>query len=128
MRWRVRGLLGEFTAMKHPEWLRYSNLGLAFLLELAALVSFALVGMLLSGWMQLVGGVIGAAVFVALWGLYAAPRSKRRLKGMSLLIFKVAMFAVAAIILVLIGQPVWGIALAVLAAGNLALGRMLRQH
>src|SRR5687767_2666352 len=107
MRWRVRGFLGEFTAMKHPEWLRYSNLGLAFLLELAALVSFALVGMLLSGWMQLVVGLIGAAVFVALWGLYAAPRSKRRLKGLNLLLFKVAMFAVAATILVLIGQPAW---------------------
>lgn len=128
MRWRVRGLMGEIRAMKHPEWLRYGNLGLAFLLELAALVSFALVGMLLSGWMQLVGGLIGAAVFVALWGIYAAPRSKRRLRGRNLLVFKVAIFAVAAIILVLIGQPVWGVLLAVLAAANLALGRALRQH
>lgn len=114
--------------MKHPEWLRYGNLGLAFLLELAALVSFALVGVLLSGWMQLVGGIIGAAVFVALWGVYAAPRSKRRLKGLNLLVFKIGIFVVAAIILVLIGQPAWGVVLAVLAAANLALGRMLRQH
>lgn len=128
MRWRVRGLLGEMRVMKHPEWLRYGNLGLAFLLELAALLSFALVGVLLSGWMQLVGGIIGAAVFVALWGVYAAPRSRRRLRGMNLLIFKVAIFAVAAIILVLIAQPVWGVVLAVLAAANLTLGRVLRQH
>jgi len=124
MRWRLQ----EWRVMKHPEWLRYGNLGLAFLLELAALVSFALVGVLLSGWMQLVGGIIGAAVFVALWGVYAAPRSKRRLKGLNLLVFKIGIFVVAAIILVLIGQPAWGVVLAVLAAANLALGRMLRQH
>ena len=114
--------------MKQPEWVRYGNLGLAFLLELGALVSFAAVGVLLGGWMQLVGGIIGAAVFVALWGVYAAPRSKRRLKGRNLLIFKVAMFAVAGAILMLIGQPVWAVVLMVLAAVNLSLGRVLRQH
>ena len=114
--------------MKQPEWVRYGNLGLAFLLELAALISFAAVGVLLSGWMQLVGGIIGAAVFIGLWGVYAAPRSKRRLKGRNLLIFKIVMFAVAALILVLIGQPVWATVLAVLVAVNLTLGRLLRQH
>ena len=114
--------------MKQPEWVRYGNLGLAFLLELAALISFAAVGVLLSGWMQLVGGIIGAAVFIGLWGVYAAPRSKRRLKGRNLLIFKIAMFAVAAVILVLIGQPVWAIVLAVLVAVNLTLAQQLKQH
>ncbi len=114
--------------MKHPEWVRYGNLGLAFVLELAALISFAAVGVLLSGWMQLVGGIVGAAVFIGLWGVYAAPRSRRRLKGINLLIFKVAMFLVAAVILVLIGQPMWAMLLAVLAAVNLWLGRVLRQH
>lgn len=114
--------------MKQPQWVRYGNLGLAFLLELAALISFAAVGVLLSGWMQLVGGIIGAAVFIGLWGVYAAPRSKRRLKGRNLLVFKVAMFLAAAAILVLIGQPMWALLLAVLAAANLWLARMLRQH
>ena len=114
--------------MKQPEWVRYGNLGLAFLLELAALISFAAVGVLLSGWMQLVGGIIGAAVFIGLWGVYAAPRSKRRLKGRNLLIFKIAMFAVAAVILVLMGQPVWAIVLAVLVEVNLTLAQQLKQH
>lgn len=114
--------------MKVPEGIRYGNLGLGFLLELAALISFAAVGVLLSGWMQLVGGVIGAAAFIALWGVYAAPRSKRRLKGMNLLLFKIAMFAVAVVILMLIGQPVWAVVLAVLVAVNLTLARRIRQH
>ena len=114
--------------MRQPEWLRYGNLGLAFLLEIGALLSFAAVGVLLLGWMQLVGGIAGAAVFVALWGVYAAPRSKRRLKGQRLLLFKAIIFAVAGAILVLIGQPVWALLLVVLAGVNLMVGRVLRQH
>ena len=114
--------------MKQPEWLRYGNLALAFLLELAALISFAAVGVLFSGWMQLVAGVIGAVLFIGLWGVFAAPRAKRRLKGMNLLIFKVAIFLAASAILILIGQPTWALVLAVLAAVILWLGRVLRQH
>ena len=114
--------------MKHPEWVRYGNLGLAFLLELGALISFAAAGWLLTGWMQLVGMVVGAAVFVGLWGYFAAPRSKHRLKGMSLLGFKIGIFAVAVVILVLVGQPMWATVFGVLAAINLTLARVLRQH
>ena len=127
MRWKLRGLAKEMR-MKQPEWVRYGNLGLAFLLELAALISFAAAGVLLSGWMQLVGGLAGAAVFVVLWGIFAAPRSKRRLKGTNLLLFKAGIFAVAVLILVLIGQPVWAALLAVLAGANLTIGQLLRQH
>lgn len=122
MRWR------ELQDMRQPQWLRYGNLGLAFLLELAALIGFAAIGVLFAGWMQLVAGVIGAALFVLLWGFFAAPRSKRRLTGMNLLLFKIGMFTVAAVILVAIGQPGWGVALAVLAAVNLTLAALLRQH
>ncbi len=122
---RLRRMVG---AMKHPEWLRYGNLALAFLLELAALLSFAAIGVLLSGWLQLVGGLVGAAVFIVLWGIYAAPRSKRRLRRQPLLIFKVAIFAVASLILVLIGLPLWGILLAVLAALNLLVAEVLKQY
>ena len=113
--------------MKQPQWLRYGNLGLAFLLELAALLGFAAVGVLLSGWMQLVGGIVGAAAFIVLWGLFAAPRAKRRLKGNRLLAFKAAMFAVAVAILFAIGQPVPAVVLALLVVLHLALARMLRQ-
>ena len=122
---RLRRMVG---AMKHPEWLRYGNLALGFLLELVALLSFAAIGVLLSGWLQLVGGIVGAAVFIALWGVYAAPRSKRRLKPQPLLLFKIGMFAVAALILLLVGLPLWGVLLALLAGINLFLAAVLRQH
>src|SRR5690606_6496587 len=116
---RLKTLSRGMRTMKQPEWLRYGNLALAFLLELAALISFAAVGVLFSGWMQLVAGVIGAVLFIGLWGVFAAPRAKRRLKGMNLLIFKVAIFLAASAILILIGQPTWALVLAVLAAVNL---------
>lgn len=129
MRWRLRGLERGLRAMRrHPEWLRYGNLGLAFLLELAALISFGAAGLLLEGWMQLVGIVVGAGVFVGLWAVYAAPRSKRRLKGSNLLLFKIAIFAVAVIILVLIRQPAWAALIAVGATANLFIASSLRQH
>lgn len=115
--------------MKYPESVRYGNLGLAFLLELAALVSFALVGALLpGGWMQLVVGIAGAAVFIIIWAIWAAPRSKRRLRGQNLLLFKIGVFGVAVVILALLGQTLWAVLLAVLVAVNLVLTRQLRQH
>lgn len=115
--------------MKYPENVRYGNLGLAFLLELAALIAFAMVGALLPvGWGQLAGGIAAAAVFIIIWAIWAAPRSKRRLKGMNLLLFKIGVFGVAVLILALIGQPVWAAVLAVLVAINLTLARQMKQH
>lgn len=128
MRGRFRKIGRELRAMKYPEWVRYGNLGLAFLLELGALISFAAAGWLLDGWMQLVGMIVGAALFIGLWGYFAAPRSKHRLKGMNLLVFKVGVFAVAVVVLVLLRQPVWAVVLGVLAAANLAMARVLKQH
>jgi hypothetical protein len=121
--------MGRTVTGKYPDWLRYGNLGLAFLLELAALIAFALVGMLVpTGWLQLAAGIAAVAVFVVIWGIWAAPRSKRRLRGTSLLVFKVAVFAVAVTILVLVGQVIWAALLAVLVVVHLGLARMLHQH
>lgn len=112
-----------------PDWLKNANLALAFLIELAALVTFAFVGVLLpDGIIRLVAGAAAVAVFVALWGRYAAPRARRRLKGQPLLLFKIAVFTLAVIVLWAISQPVWAAMLGILAAGNLALARYLGQH
>lgn len=120
--------LQKLQAMKYPDWLRYGNLALAFLTELGALLGFAMAGMLASGWLQLVAGAAGVVAFVVLWGIFAAPRSKRRLKGLALVGFKVGMFAVAVLILVLAGFVGWAALLAVLVAINLGLATVLRQH
>jgi len=113
---------------KHPAWLRNGNLALAFLLELGALLAFAAAGALVpEGWLQLVAGILGAALFVLVWAIWAAPRSKRRLRGMRLIAFKIAVFGVAALILLLIGQPLWAAVFAVLAAIHLGLAVQFRQ-
>jgi hypothetical protein len=120
--------LARLRAAKYPDWLRYGNLALAFLVELGALIGFAALGALASGWLQLVLGLIGAALFVGLWAVFAAPRSKRRLPGVSLTYFKIGMFAIAVLLLALAGQWGWALLLALAAAVNLALALVLRQH
>lgn len=113
---------------RHPTWLRNGNLALAFLLELGALLAFAAAGALVpEGWLQLVAGIFAAGVFIVVWAIWAAPRSKRRLKGMRLLLFKIAVFGVAALTLVLIGLPVWAAVFAILVAINLWLAAQFRQ-
>ncbi len=120
--------LARLRAVKYPDWLRYGNLALAFLVELGALIGFAALGALASGWLQLVLGLVGAGLFIGLWAVFAAPRSKRRLKGMTLALFKIGMFAIAVLLLSLAGQWGWALLLAVAAAVNLALALVLRQH
>jgi hypothetical protein len=117
------------AARGYPAWLRNGNLALAFLLELAALVAIALVGLLLpSGWWQLAAGALAVVAFVAVWARYAAPRAVHRLKGQRLLILKIVVFALAVLVLAGIGQPVCAAVMAVLVAVNLTLAWRLGQR
>ena len=112
----------------HPAWLRNGNLVLAFFLELTALLAYAAFGALApEGWLQPLTGILAAGLFVVLWAIWAAPRSKRRLKGRRLLAFKAAIFAGAALALALVGQPLWAIVFAGLVAVQLWLAVQLRQ-
>ena len=110
--------------------LKMANLALAFLLELAALVAFAYWGFQAGGggllrWVLGIGTPILAAV---LWGIWEAPKSARRLRGVPYLIFKIAFFALAAVALLMADRAVWGLALAVLTAINIGLGYLWEQE
>lgn len=114
--------------MKQTPWLRNANLALAFLLELAALLAYAAVGALMpEGWLQPLAGVIAAAAFIVVWGVWAAPRAKRRLRGVQLIWLKAAVFGVAVVVVALAGQPLWAGVFAVLVAVHLVLTLRLRQ-
>jgi len=114
--------------MKQAPWLRNTNLALAFLLELAALIAYAAVGALMpEGWLQPAAGVIAAGVFIFGWGFWAAPRAKRRLRGAHLIWFKAVVFGLAVLVVALVGQPVWAGVLAALVAVHLVLASRLRQ-
>lgn len=95
------------------------NLGLKFLLELAALAAFGLWGATVgSGLTAVVLAVALPLVGAALWGRFAAPRARRRLPLRLRAPFELGVFALAALALWGAGAPAWGAAFAVIAAAN----------
>jgi hypothetical protein len=108
--------------------LKAANLGLKFLLELAAIAAFAYWG---ASHSPVILAVILAiaipAVFVAAWGIWAAPRSPRRLPRHTRTPFELGCFTVAAVALIAAGATVAGIAFGVIAAVNTVLLAAFRQ-
>lgn len=101
---------------------------LAFLIELAALGAYGLWGwrhfdsILLSSL-----SALGCAAVVALiWAFLAAPNSRHRLRPMSLLLFKTALFAGATLALANVGYTSVTIAFGVVAALQMVLALTLR--
>ena len=77
--------------------LKDANLAVKFMLELAAIAAFALWGASLDGVVvAVVVGVAAPAFVVVLWGLFAAPRSSRRLPISARVPFELSVFALAA--------------------------------
>jgi Protein of unknown function (DUF2568) len=107
---------------------RSANLFAKFVLELAAVASFAY-------WGSTVGsGAISVAVAVAaplaacvLWGRYAAPRASRRLPVPVRVPFELGVFALAALALVAAAATTAALAFAAAALINAALLTALRQ-
>jgi len=100
--------------------MRLANLALRFLLELAALAAYAWAAFVLIphpvwSW---VGAVVAAVAFVGVWGGFLAPTSPRRLRPPWLNVAALAIFALAAFLLVLAGALVLAIVFAALAALN----------
>ena len=102
--------------------LKAANLGLKFLLELLAIAAFAYWGASRSPViLAVILAIAIPAVFVAAWGVWAAPRSPRRLPGQTRVPFELGCFALAALALIAAGATVAGIAFAVAAAFNAVL-------
>jgi uncharacterized protein DUF2568 len=99
-----------------------ANLGLKFLLELAAIAAFAYWGASHSPVILAVSlAIVIPAAFVTAWGIWAAPRSPRRLRRPARVVFELGCFALAAVALIAAGAAVVGIAYAVVAAVNAVL-------
>lgn len=111
--------------------LRSGNLLLAFLIELGMLAAFCFAGWFVPPLLALriAGAVLLPGLAIAAWAIWAAPRAgANRLKMPALLYFKIAMFGLATLAWLLAGQGFIGSIFGVLAAINLAVGWMLRQH
>jgi hypothetical protein len=109
--------------------MKAANLALAFLLELVAVGAFAYWGFTTTtSPLNIVLAVGLAVVSIVLWGIFAAPKSSRRLKGNALLAFKLVFFALAALALILAGSEMLGVVFAVLVVVNLILAYAWKQE
>jgi uncharacterized protein DUF2568 len=96
---------------------RIFSLALKFALELAAFAAFAYWGATVS----IVLAIAAPALAIVLWGLFAAPRSERRLPLPARIAFESGVFILAVVALLAAGAFVAAIVLAALVALSTAL-------
>ncbi|WP_285725373.1 YrdB family protein [Psychromicrobium xiongbiense] len=90
---------------------------LAFALEVALLVAtFFIAWKSLAFPWGLLLGILAVAVVVLLWGLYLAPKARRRLSWPLQPLAALLLFVVAGIGLISVGWPLFGIPLIIVAA------------
>jgi hypothetical protein len=107
---------------------RIANLALKFLLELAAFAGFAYWGWRVgSGVVAVLLAVAAPAVMIAVWGLFAAPRSTRRLGTSARIPLELGVFALAAVALAVAGRLVLALVFGVLVVANALLLTAFRQ-
>ena len=91
-------------------------------MELAAFAAFAYWGATAaSGVLSVVLAIAAPAVAIALWAVFAAPRSDHRLGTAARIPFELSVFALAAIALLVAGAGIAALVLAVLVAANAVL-------
>jgi Protein of unknown function (DUF2568) len=108
--------------------LRAANLALKFFLELGALAALAYWGATSGGGVRAVLlAIVTPAVAIVLWGLFAAPKSRRRLPRGARVPFELFVFALAVVALIAAGSPVAAVVFAVVVILNAALLTVLGQ-
>ncbi|HEY6526909.1 MAG TPA: DUF2568 domain-containing protein [Solirubrobacteraceae bacterium] len=101
--------------------LKAANLGVKFLLELAAFAAFAWWGGTVGhGVVSVVIAIAAPALAVVVWGRWAAPRAPRRLAVARRVPLELAVFALAAVAIGTV-SVIAGVVLAVAVAINAAL-------
>ncbi len=105
-----------------------ANLAVKFLLELAAFAAFAYWGAETgTGATAVVLAILAPAAAVAIWSVFAAPRSSRRLPLAARAPLELGVFALAVVALAVAGSAVLAIAFGVVAALNAILLTVFRQ-
>src|SRR6478752_5045838 len=94
--------------------IRGANLGLKFLLELAAIAAVAIWGATISVWLA----IAAPLTVILLWGRFAAPKSAHRLPRRSRIPFELTVFALACVALVAADKPLVAAVLAGLVVVN----------
>ncbi|MDS0132503.1 MULTISPECIES: YrdB family protein [unclassified Amycolatopsis] len=98
-----------------------------FLTELMLLGGLALAGTQLGSGVALaiVDAVLLPVAAAALWGLFLAPRARRRLPEPARFLLEFALFGVTGVVLALVGWLITGIVVAVTGIGVAALTRVV---
>lgn len=96
---------------------RVANLALRFLLELVALAGLAEGGDAAGGWVLAVLAVVAGAV---VWGLWCAPKARRRLSQPARTAVEAAVFGLGAVGYAAVGRVPLAVAFVVVAAANWA--------
>jgi hypothetical protein len=103
------------------------NLGVRFLLELAALVALVLWGAAtvagVGGWVL---GLAAAAAFAAAWGMYVSPKARIPLGAGARLAVELALFGTVALALAYAGRTVFAVAFALVAVVSGTVDRATR--
>lgn len=110
--------------------LKALNLTLSFILELCLLIALAYGGWQTSDnlFAQIAFG-IGVPLLVAvIWGVFAAPASRRRLTQPWLTLLKIVLFSAGTIALFTAGQPIFAAIFFILFLVNLFLAFVWQQH
>jgi len=98
---------------------RMTHLAIRFLLELAALAATVAVGASIgSPPLGLAGAVFAGVAFVAIWGLWIAPRARYALSPTARIVIGTLVMLAAAVGLVVTGQPTLGIVLVAAVIAN----------
>ncbi|MGP4022974.1 YrdB family protein [Actinomadura sp. 3N407] len=115
--------------MRLPGALRVLNEGLAFLLEIAAVVALAWWGFTTGGnvLVDIVLGVGAPVAAMVLWGMFAAPKARFKVALPFVMLVKAAVFGAGALAFHGVGHPALAITFAVVALVNTVLLTMDRE-
>ncbi len=109
--------------------IKYTNMTLSFLLELAALVALGYWGFYTGSGivMQILLGLGAPLLMAVVWGLLLAPASARRLRNPRRVILELVIFGVATFALAIAGQPLLAAIIAGLVVINVGLALLWKQ-
>jgi hypothetical protein len=105
------------------------NLAVSFLLEISMLAAFAYWGFHAAAnpWLRWLLAIAAPAAAVIVWGLFLAPKARRRVASNVGIVVSFGMFFLAAAGLFVSNQPIWGAAMLIVAAINRALAVVWKQ-